>query len=134
MNKSKLVLAGSACILFFALSVSCDKKVGKTKAEETPPPAAGFCDSITYNKHIKKIITASCAVPTCHVPGGGGNGDFTTFAGVSAKVSNGMFKQRVFDVPANDPGIMPPLNYGGKLSQSRLDSIKCWMDKGSLND
>lgn len=134
MNNSKLILAGSACILFFAITVSCDKKVGKVPVENTPPPAAGFCDSITYNKHIKKIIASSCAVPNCHVQGGSGNGIFTDYAGVSAKISSGSFKYKVFDLPATDPGIMPPVSNGGKLPQSKLDSIKCWLDKGGLND
>ena len=135
MNKFRILLAGTAGILFFAITISCDKKVGKTKVEEvTPPPVAGFCDSITYNKHIKKIITANCAIPTCHVPGGGGSGDFTSFSVLSSKVSSGLFKARVFDLPAGDPSIMPPPSNGGKLAQSKLDSIKCWLDKGALND
>ncbi len=134
MNKSKLILVGSTCILFFVLSVSCDKKVGKTKVEVTPPPAAGFCDSITYNNHIKKIIATNCAVPACHVPGGNGNGDLTSYSVLASKVSSGALKARVFDTDASDGSIMPPLNYGGKLPQSKLDSIKCWIDTGALND
>jgi hypothetical protein len=141
MNKLTLILAGATCISALAF-VACDKKVGKLPGENNgqgtttspPPPPVGFCDTITYNKHIKKIIAANCAIPTCHVPGGSGNGDFTSHSGVSAKVSSGMFKMRVFDPPAGDPSLMPPPANGGKLPQAQLDLIKCWMDKGAPND
>lgn len=145
MNKLTLVLAGATSIAVLAFIAGCEKKVGKlpeesqggqgtTTSQPPPPPPVGFCDTITYNKQVKKIISTSCAIPTCHVPGGSGNGDFTTHSGVSAKVSSGMFKMRVFDPPAGDPSIMPPPANGGKLPQAQLDIIKCWIDKGALND
>jgi hypothetical protein len=137
MNKLTLILAGATCISVLAFIAGCDKKIGKLPEQSTtppPPPPVGFCDTVTYNKHIKKIINTSCAIPTCHVPGGNGNGDFTSYAGVSSKVSSGIFKQRVMDPPPGDPNLMPPLSNGGKLPQAQLDLIQCWIDKGAPND
>jgi hypothetical protein len=125
MNKIKLLTIG---ILTSVLFVNCEKKVGKT----TPlpaPAAANFCDSITYNKHIKPIIINNCAKSGCHVSGFY-KGDFTIFTELKVKVDNNLFKLRVFDSPTNP---MPP-TASGTLAQAQLDSIKCWLDKGALND
>ena len=123
MNKIKPILLGIATVLLF---MNCEKKVGKTAPLPAPAPA-NLCDSIKFNKHIKPIITNNCAKSGCHVSGFG-SGDFTTYAGLNLKVTNGKFKLRVFDSP-NNP--MPP---SGMLVQAQLDSIKCWLDKGALND
>lgn len=127
MNKRKL-LASTILVITLGLFLSnCDKKVGKLEGN-TPPPAVGFCDTITFAKHIKPIINANCAIPSCHVSGGAGNGDLTTYSGLLVKVNNGSFKNRVFDSPNN------PMPTSGKLPQKQLDLIKCWLDKGALND
>ena len=123
MNKIKPIFLGIVTVLFF---MNCEKKVGKTAPLLAPAPA-NLCDSIKFNKHIKPIITNNCAKSGCHVSGFG-SGDFTTYAGLNLKVTNGKFKLRVFDSP-NNP--MPP---SGMLAQAQLDSIKCWLDKGALND
>jgi hypothetical protein len=113
MNKIKPILLGIATVLLF---MNCEKKVGKTAPLPAPAPA-NLCDSIKFNKHIKPIITNNCAKSGCHVSGFG-SGDFTTYAGLNLKVTNGKFKLRVFDSP-NNP--MPP---SGMLAQAQLDSIK----------
>jgi hypothetical protein len=117
-------------VLFFLLAVlvACDKKVGKipTTAPATPAPA-NFCDSIKFNKYIKTIITSNCATPGCHTSGFP-SGDFTGYTGIKIKVDNGTFKTRVFNSPSN------PMPQNGMLPQGQLDSIKCWLDRGSPND
>ena len=86
----------------------------------------GSCDSITYSKHIKAIINTQCATATgCHGTGSG-NGDFTAYIGVKAKVDNNTFSNRVVVV-----GDMPP---GGPLPSADLEKVKCWLDKGAPNN
>lgn len=121
-----VLTAGLFLSLVLVLS-NCDKKVGK-RPGTTPPPPVGFCDTITFAKHIKPIIDASCATPGCHVNGGGGSGDFTVYANILSKVNAGSFKMRVFDSPQN------PMPASGMLPQKQLDLIKCWLDKGALNN
>jgi hypothetical protein len=123
MNKISFLFKG-LCIA--VLLVSCENKIGKLEPK-APPVPPNACDSVKYNAYIKPIINANCATPGCHVPGGGGNGDFTTYAGVSAKVSNGSFKNRVIG-----PG--SPMPASGRLPQAKLDSIQCWLDKGAPNN
>lgn len=127
MNRFKFFVCCTVACCSALIFYACDKKVGELP-KAPPPPAPGFCDTITFAKHIKPIIDQSCATPGCHVQGGGGSGDFATYSGVSAKVQTGSFKNRVFDSP-NNP--MPP---SGKLPQAQLNLIKCWLDKGALNN
>ncbi|MBA3682008.1 MAG: hypothetical protein H0W73_12735 [Bacteroidetes bacterium] len=128
MNKFKILALGFIAIVLF---LSCEKKVGKLASTSTTttgaPPAGLVCDSVKYNAHIKPIIMANCAVPGCHVSGFS-SGDFTTYAGLNAKITNGKFKARVIDA---NPGPMPA---SGQLSQSKLDSIQCWLNSGALNN
>jgi hypothetical protein len=84
------------------------------------------CDipaSVTYTTHIEPIISQSCAISGCHVTGGGGNGNFETFAGVQGKVSNGSFEETVLI-----SGSMPP---SGNLSSCDLQLIEAWLTAGS---
>lgn len=120
MNK---ILTSSLSLIILAVVFSCENKIGKAEPKVVAP--ANFCDSIKYNAHIKPIIMNNCAIPSCHVPGGGGNGDFTNFSGVSTKAP--FFKNRINS--STNP--MPP---AGKMPQSKIDSIECWIDKGAPNN
>lgn len=85
-----------------------------------------LCDlpaSVTYTAHIQPIIAQSCAIAGCHVTGGGGNGNFETFAGVQGKVQNGTFEETVLI-----SGSMPP---SGNLSSCDLQLIEAWLTAGS---
>ncbi|HEX2618409.1 MAG TPA: hypothetical protein VHL57_12760, partial [Flavobacteriales bacterium] len=64
-----------------------------------------FCDTtnVTYALRVLPIIQSNCATPGCHVPGGTGVGDFTTYAGLRAKVDNGAFEANVFETRAMPP-------------------------------
>jgi len=111
----------------FLFFVSCEKKVGKAQASTTTAPA-NLCDSIKYSKHIKPIIISNCSSNSgCHVSGFN-KGDFTSYSGLKTKINDGSFKLRVFDSPNN------PMPASGMLLQSKLDSIKCWLEKGSPNN
>ncbi len=86
------------------------------------------CDDITYAKSIQPIIQSECATQGCHVSGGSGPTDFSTFDGVKADVDNGSLKKRMID---GNPNIMPP---SGKLPETTLDKIVCWLNAGAPNN
>lgn len=122
MNKSIIF---PATILFLSF-MSCVKDSAKMIPAVTV--SVNFCDTITFSKHIKPIINNNCATSGCHVMGGSGDGDFTGYSGLKAKVDNGKFKLRVFDSPNN------PMPAAGMLPPDQLSLIKCWLDKGANND
>ena len=90
-----------------------------------------FCDTanVTYTASILPIIQANCATPGCHVSGGSGNGNFTVFADVSAKVSDGRFLSTV----RREAGVlaMPP---DGPLRACDVTKIEIWIANGAPNN
>jgi hypothetical protein len=85
------------------------------------------CDNITYSKDIDPIIKTNCAITGCHIPNGTGS-DFTTFNGIKEAADNGSLKKRMID---GNPSFMPPT---GKLPQSDLDKVVCWLNAGAPNN
>lgn len=78
-----------------------------------------------YSANIKPIIDGTCLASGCH-QGGSANGDFTSYAGVKAKVDNGSFDNRVIQ-QKNMP-------LSGSLSIDNLKKIKCWLNSGAPNN
>ncbi|MCZ8284549.1 MAG: hypothetical protein O9353_03750 [Bacteroidia bacterium] len=122
--KTHLLIALSFGSLFFASS--CTKDIGPDPA--LIPKNVNICDSVKFSSTIKPIIDANCATSGCHVPGGSGPGDFTSFPDISLKVQNGSFKARVID---GVPGFMPAT---GRLPQPEIDKITCWLNAGAPNN
>lgn len=119
------IITFSIVIACMAIVYSCVNDKGKLppKAE---PIATNACDSIRYTNGIKAIIDANCATSGCHDNTTKQNGfDFSLYATVQSQVSNGRIMARAIDA---NPTPMPP---SGKLSQSKLDSLKCWIEKGA---
>lgn len=86
------------------------------------------CDNsdITFSGRIQPLISLNCASsPACH-GSGSGQGDFTTYAGVKAKVDNGTFENRVLIQKT-----MPP---AGALSDCDLTALRGWLDAGAPNN
>ena len=77
---------------------------------------------VTYDSTIKVIIDAHCLSSGCH-NAGSPNGNYTTYAGIFARVKNGTLAQRVLytkDMPKNS-----------SLSLEDRKKIKCWIDGGA---
>ena len=55
-------------------------------------------------------------------------GDYSTYAGVKAKVDDGTFKLRVLDLKVMPPATRPP------LTEEDLAKIKCWLADGAPNN
>ncbi|MCE3260244.1 MAG: hypothetical protein K0S12_1885 [Bacteroidetes bacterium] len=118
-----LGLFAGAFLLFFM--IACDKKVGKPIG----PPAAltanpgGFCDTITYNKHIGPIIQTNCATTTgCHASGAP-QVNLLNYSSVKGIGESGKLKTRVID----GPNFMPPT---GQLPADQKNLIQCWINNG----
>ena len=120
-----------AILGFSALSIivgSCTKYVGLDPALQ-PKAFVLVCDSVKYSKDIKPIIDTKCAISGCHVTGGIGNGVFSDYNAVYAKVSSGAFKSYVID---NVPEIMP--RGGPRLHDTLIAKIQCWLNAGAPNN
>lgn len=87
-----------------------------------------YCDTtnIRYAATIEPIVSASCAVPGCHVPGVQGVDDFTTYGGFHAQVTNGAVVSAIEWTGAT--AVMPP---SGKLRDCDIKKILIWVNAGS---
>ncbi len=89
---------------------------------------ADNCDGVTYTKSIAPIIASECATPACHAPGGTGPTDLTSFEGLKTIADDGSLKKRMSD---GNPSIMPPT---GKLANSELSKVICWINAGATKN
>lgn len=87
-----------------------------------------FCDTsaVRYSTTIRPIIEANCAISGCHVPGGEGNGDYTTFSALQAKAISGVLLPSINQV--GNAIAMPP---NGKLSDCEITQITVWVQQGA---
>ena len=86
---------------------------------------AGTCDTtnVTWSATVQPIVQGNCAIPGCHVAGGTGTGDFTSYQGVKDKVDNGTFRQEVVV-----DGTMPP---DFALSACEIQQLEVWIQAGA---
>lgn len=90
-----------------------------------------YCDdcdttAFTYTGTIKAIIDQNCATsPACH-GNGSQYGEFTSYAGVKARVDNQLIQKRA--IVAQD---MPP---AGSMPDCERLLIKNWIDAGAQNN
>ncbi|MES2141186.1 MAG: hypothetical protein V4511_15875 [Bacteroidota bacterium] len=90
-----------------------------------------------YQTAIKPILITYCygqGTQTCHVTvsNQGAPGDFTTYAGIKAKVDNGTIQSRVL----TSGGGMPPTYSSGPtaLSSEDLEKLKTWVNNGAQDN
>jgi hypothetical protein len=119
------VFATGICLFIL---MACTKDVG-VNPNLVP---VGFCDTISFSKHIKPIIIARCV--SCHQPGAvaGSFADYhtDTYAGIKPKVDNGTFRGRVIDLT-----MAPTMPYGmSPLPADTIAILKCWLEKGAPNN
>lgn len=97
-------------------------------ADKLPPPPPPTIDcattTITYNGHIKRILDASCNLSNCH-----DNTSATVFGAYSTLDTTRMslIYNRVCvikDMP------MAPIS----ITQPYIDTIRCWKEKGFLEN
>ena len=113
-------------IAFSFFLTQCVKEKGAAPKEN-----GSNCDTtnnISFTGAVDSIVNLKCAVTGCHVSGGTGVGDFTTYAGLKAKVDDGTFRNRVLitkDMPSTSSGIV--------LSDCDLKILQAWFNKGAPN-
>ncbi len=125
LKKSILLLSVTLATTVFVLQ-GCLNDQGNV-----PLPPETKCDSlnVSYNLHVKPLAETKCANSIgCHVSGGSGPGDFTTYVGLSS-VSQTV-KTRI-ELPSTDVLHMPQ---GGILTQEELDIFLCWIEDGAQNN
>ncbi len=80
--------------------------------------------TVSYATDIVPILTSTCNTTNCHTAGFS-PGDFTSYAGLKAKVDNGSLRTRI----ANKT--MPS---GTTLTDDEIQKIVCWVDAGGLEN
>jgi hypothetical protein len=105
---------GAIALLFLLTTLSCKK-------DEVVE-----CDGTVYSfsQEVFPLMNSSCNTTGCHAQNSS-FGDFTTYAGVQTKVSNGSLKARILD------GSMPK-NSSFNLGQKEM--IVCWIEGGALDN
>jgi len=81
----------------------------------------------TYAKNVQPVMMTSCALSGCH-DAASGRTDLSSYTGVKSIVDNGNLKKRMID---GNPSFMPT---SGKLADSTLSKVQCWLDNGGLNN
>ena len=115
--KSTLFVLLAAFIVFMS---SCGKD----------DPDMEDCTGITptYTSDIKAILDASCAKSGCHDPITKQNGfDFSTYATAEPISQMDVFLGAV----QHKDGYTPMPNDGGKLPDSQIKLLTCWVQNGS---
>jgi uncharacterized membrane protein len=105
-------------VLFFWTACSFDK--AEVPVVEFP------CDSMSYSANIAPLMASACN--SCHVPLGGGTGDFSDYPDLKLAADNGSLKQAVFTQKS-----MPPAGSPGITDEER-SKIKCWIEQGAPNN
>lgn len=97
--------------------------------DDVVAPAPEACDTsaVTYSGRIVPIMQARCALPGCHVQGGNGTGNFTTYAGVLSQVQNGNLVSAVQRTAGAIP--MPP--DGSMIPACDIAAIVAWVNAGA---
>ena len=117
-------MKNSISLFFLIVLGSFVVLLGACTSDKLPEPQVGDCDpTLAYNGLIKPIIDNSCALSGCHVAGGDGPGNYSTYAGMQGALGNGSIESRV--VVQRDMPLFP-----GELTEEEFDAIKCWLQAG----
>lgn len=91
-----------------------------------------FCDTVnvTYSGTIAPIVESRCATPGCHVPGGDGTGDFTTYAGLMGQIEN---NGPLLPSIRQEPDAIP-MPVDGSLRSCEISQFEIWIAAGAPNN
>jgi len=84
------------------------------------------CDTTYCYQVIRPIILNNCAVAGCHISGGSGTGDFSTYAGIQPYL-DGSLPIRINIPDQNDAFFMPQ---GSSLTPADLNTLNAWLNSG----
>ncbi len=124
----KRIIIGFIILFVLALISSCEYN---HQEELLPIGAVNPCDTavINFSTDVSPIITAKCATTGCH----DGTGDdpnlsIDVYNQLLPSFNDGKFKSKVLDART-----MPPLS-SNPLDATEYLKLKCWFEKGHLND
>ena len=109
----KLLLTG---IIILSFSCAYDNTEELYGTPECPP------DGVSFANAIAPIISTSCAISGCHVPGR----QLPTLETYEQISSN---SESIKTKTSN--GTMPPAASGIELSTEQINDIACWVDAGA---
>ena len=118
----KLLSIFTVITTLILLSAACSKDIGPNP--DLIVKTSSACDSITFTKHIKPIVTNYCAVSGCH-EAGGQSPDLSNDNTLQGQAQAGRIKARLID--QND---MPPAGSPAPTSDE-ISYIKCWLEAGA---
>ena len=129
---NKLFLA-TICLAFLVLISSCSKDEDTTPdPDNSSPSGMDTCIEIdpSFKDDILPIIEATCAIETCHVSNGSGNGIFDSYDAIKGKVDNESLLRRA----VTDANMPPASSVGPKPTAAQRNLIKCWIEDGAANN
>jgi hypothetical protein len=103
-------------ILFIALLFSMACNYDSIVLEE--PECS---DVVTYENGVKDIINLTCATAGCHLSGGDGTGDYSTYQKMQVWLTDEFFEKVILD------GSMPPAGNPG-LTDDERETLQCWIE------
>lgn len=98
--------------------------------EQVEPTVVCDTQNVTYTLAIRPLVQTRCALSDCHVPGGDGTGDFTTYPGLRAQVDNGHLLPAV----QHSAGAIPMPPDGSMLTECEIQAIVVWVNAGALEN
>lgn len=127
MRKTSISVFFSVVTFTAVTLVSCLKEIGPMQRTQ-PVTTPSFCDSLNvkYSTDIGPIMQTNCALSGCHDASMSAPGNFNNYTDVQTIALNGKLWNRI-----NTVGDMPP---AGKLPNSELQKIDCWIQKGAPNN
>lgn len=111
-----------AIVIIMSAVVACTKDIGPNP--DLIPKTSESCDTVTFTKHIRPIVTNYCAISGCHVAGAQ-SPDLSDDNTLKAQADGGRIKARLID--QND---MPPFGNPAPTG-AEIDLIKCWLNAGA---
>jgi len=114
--KNTLIFISTTVIL---IASSCKKDIA---------PVATCVDEISYTQDVKPIIDLNCSTSGCHDASLSGGYSFVSYVSVSANAST------ILNVINHESGFTPMPYGNGKLADSTIQKINCWIQQGKLNN
>jgi hypothetical protein len=119
-NPIRLLSVAAFIVVLAALLTKCTKEVG------TLPKLPTGCDTVTYQKQIKKLADENCV--RCHNETLTNAGyDFSKYEGLKAASDDGQLYYAIFT--ATPPDKMPQDSVD-VLTATEKSMIECWINNG----
>lgn len=126
LNKPKRKWLPVFIILISVLANSCyyDKEELLYPAGSSPGPTACGTTPASFSADVLPLMTAKCAISGCHDATASGGFTFQNYNQISSA-------KELINVQAVIQKTMPA---SGSLSPAEINTLKCWIGNGGLNN